>query len=211
MVQDISKRFNFSKIYTNHSLRATSVHILDTAEFAGRHIISVTGHQSESSLKPYTGYTDENTKRKMSKSLGNSLVTNKKKRCEAASIAPLDHEVLQPLSVIIIMVYLTSHQHISGHTAPINLFLTLTVKLHNWTIYFQIVLSLNHYQIVRCRTWYIVAGRHQSRHRHSKCYRVWWVNANNAIPIFTNTWSKNQCELETINFNQAATKTQRHK
>lgn len=38
--------------YTNHSLPATTVHVLDVAELAGRHIMSVTGHKSEHSLKP---------------------------------------------------------------------------------------------------------------------------------------------------------------
>ena len=39
--------------YTNHSLRATTVTVLDEAGFAGRDIVAVTEHKSESSLKQY--------------------------------------------------------------------------------------------------------------------------------------------------------------
>ena len=54
MMQSISKDCQLSTIYTNHSLRATTVHLLDVARFPDRHIMSVTGHKAESSLKTYT-------------------------------------------------------------------------------------------------------------------------------------------------------------
>ena len=66
MMGQISREFSLSKTYTNHSLRATTVHVLDAAQFPGRHIMTVTGHKSETSLKTYTGYTTEKTKQMMS-------------------------------------------------------------------------------------------------------------------------------------------------
>jgi hypothetical protein len=52
----ISKSAGLSMRYTNHSLRSTMVHILDSTcnQFAGRHITSSTGHKLETSLKTYT-------------------------------------------------------------------------------------------------------------------------------------------------------------
>jgi hypothetical protein len=41
--------------------------VLDEAEFPSRHIMSITGHKSETSLKTYSGKTSENTKKRMSK------------------------------------------------------------------------------------------------------------------------------------------------
>lgn len=64
---EISRAANLSKEYTKHSYRATSVHVLDGAEFPSRHIMSITGHKSETSLKTYSGETSENTKKRMSK------------------------------------------------------------------------------------------------------------------------------------------------
>lgn len=73
MMVNISKECLLSKLYTNHSLRATTVHVLDCARFPDRHIMSVTGHKAESSLKTYTGFTDTKTKQKMSATLSNVL------------------------------------------------------------------------------------------------------------------------------------------
>jgi len=65
-MSEISMEFKLSQVYTNHSLRATTVHLLDVASIPGRHIMSVTGHKSESSLKSYTGslssYINKNQK-----------------------------------------------------------------------------------------------------------------------------------------------------
>lgn len=61
MMPAISTNARLSQRYTNHSLRATTVHKLDSNDFSGRHITSITGHKSESSLKTYTGYTTPNS------------------------------------------------------------------------------------------------------------------------------------------------------
>jgi hypothetical protein len=54
-MKTISEKAGCSLIYTNHSLRATTVTVLDEAGVAGRDIdiMAVTGHKSESSLKHY--------------------------------------------------------------------------------------------------------------------------------------------------------------
>jgi site-specific recombinase XerD len=44
MMSDIYEKAGIAKQCTNHSLRATAVHILDEAEFAGPQIMSITGH-----------------------------------------------------------------------------------------------------------------------------------------------------------------------
>ena len=75
MIPTISKSAGLSRRYTNHSLRSTTVHILDSTcnQFAGRHITSITGHKLETSLKTYTRYTAPNIKRKMSDTITDSL------------------------------------------------------------------------------------------------------------------------------------------
>jgi hypothetical protein len=63
MMKKISEAAKLSSSYTNHSLRGTTVHVLDAAKFPSRHIMSVTGHKSENPLKTYSGQTSEDTKR----------------------------------------------------------------------------------------------------------------------------------------------------
>ena len=77
MMPAISTNAGLSQRYANHYLRATTVHILDSNKFSGRHVTSVTGHKSESSLKTYTGYTAPNIKRKMSETISNTWETRK--------------------------------------------------------------------------------------------------------------------------------------
>ena len=67
-VKVLSQQANLSIIYTNHSIRATAVTIFDRSGFEARHIMSVSGHRSESSIKNYCK-TDQNTKAKMANSL----------------------------------------------------------------------------------------------------------------------------------------------
>ena len=64
----ISQQAQLSVIYTNHSIRATAVTTFDRSGFEARHIMSVSGHRSESSLKSYCK-TGQNTKEKMADSL----------------------------------------------------------------------------------------------------------------------------------------------
>ena len=52
-IKCISKEAELSKIYTNHSIRATAVTILDKRGYEARHIMAVSGHKSESSLRSY--------------------------------------------------------------------------------------------------------------------------------------------------------------
>ena len=62
LISVLSEKAALSRKYTNHSLRATSIHLLDAGNIPTRHIMSVTGHKAKSSLKSYTGHTDNNTK-----------------------------------------------------------------------------------------------------------------------------------------------------
>lgn len=75
---ELSKAAKLSQMYTNHSLRATTVHVLDSAQIPSRHIMTVTGHKAETSLKTYSGKTDESTKRRMSEIINKKLETKSK-------------------------------------------------------------------------------------------------------------------------------------
>ena len=68
MMKKISKEADLSKIYSNHSIGATAVTILDKSGFETRHSMSVSGHRTESSIRSYSK-TDEATKKRISETL----------------------------------------------------------------------------------------------------------------------------------------------
>ncbi|KAJ8044890.1 hypothetical protein HOLleu_07776 [Holothuria leucospilota] len=74
-MRKISEKAGCSQKYTNHSFRATTCTVLDEAGIPSRHIMSVTGHRSESSLKHYSRTSDQK-KKLMSKELANQMNEN---------------------------------------------------------------------------------------------------------------------------------------
>ena len=65
MMKKISKIAKLSIPYTNHCIRATTITVLDENDISSRHIMSLSGHRSENSLKSYNK-TSNSMKRKMS-------------------------------------------------------------------------------------------------------------------------------------------------
>ena len=70
MMKRISTDAGLSFFYTNHSIRATSISVLDSRGFEARHIMALSGHRSENSIRSYSR-TDIGMKRKMSDNLAN--------------------------------------------------------------------------------------------------------------------------------------------
>ena len=68
----IAEKAGCSRKYTNHCLRATSCTVLVHAGFASRHIMTVSGHKSESSIKYYSR-TSEAQKEVMSDTISSAL------------------------------------------------------------------------------------------------------------------------------------------
>ena len=59
MMKRISVEAKLSYVYTNHSIRSTCITILDQAGIEARHIMAVSGHTSESSLRTYARTSTE--------------------------------------------------------------------------------------------------------------------------------------------------------
>ena len=91
----ISQQAQLSVIYTNHSIRATAVTIFDRSGFEARHIMSVSGHRSESSLKSYCK-TGQNTKEKMADSLMSVIASSSTSGSNTVT-RPVENEVSSSL------------------------------------------------------------------------------------------------------------------
>ena len=102
MMKRISKEGNLSRIYTNHSIRATAVTILDKSGFEARHIMTFSRHRNESSAKAYSK-TDQTAKRGMSETLtaagaGNSAPNEDSVRLENLTAENINLSPLLTLS-----------------------------------------------------------------------------------------------------------------
>ena len=84
-----SHQAEFSTTYKNHSVRATTITIIDRSRFEARHIMSVSGHRNESSVKTYSK-TDANTKTNMAGSLLMAVIDNNKNNVVASEAGEND-------------------------------------------------------------------------------------------------------------------------
>ena len=56
VMKNISEGARLSYLYTNHSIRATSITTLDSNDIAARHIQAVSGHKSEATIRTNAKY-----------------------------------------------------------------------------------------------------------------------------------------------------------
>ena len=76
MMSDLSVAAALSKTYTNHCIRATAIATLDQAGYEARHIMTVSGHRNEASIKSSSRDTSTNQKRKMSEAISSIIPVN---------------------------------------------------------------------------------------------------------------------------------------
>ena len=73
-MKNLSRSAELSYLYTNHSIRATTISILDECGYEARHIMAVSGHRSENSIRSYAAKTSLSKKRKMSEALSSTVI-----------------------------------------------------------------------------------------------------------------------------------------
>ena len=69
----ISQLAKLSTKYTNHSIRATCITLLNQAGVEARHIMRISGHRSESSIRSYSHRLSKNKKREISETLSPTM------------------------------------------------------------------------------------------------------------------------------------------
>ena len=85
MMTDISKLSGLSRIYSNHSIRATCITLLDDSGIEARHIMRVSGHRNEVSIRSYASRLDDKKKRQISDCISDAIAP--KKLCAPAVLA----------------------------------------------------------------------------------------------------------------------------
>lgn len=62
-------------MYTNHCIRATCISVLDECGYEARHIIGLSGHKSELSIKHYASRLNKSKKRDMSTAVSSKVLS----------------------------------------------------------------------------------------------------------------------------------------
>ena len=81
MKLSICKNIKLDGTYTNHSIRATVISMLDRAGFKGRHIIQLSSHKSESTIKEYSTKCPDNKQKEMFQSPCDAMNPSPKRAC----------------------------------------------------------------------------------------------------------------------------------
>ena len=68
-MKTLSKDLKLSVSYTNHLIRSTVITTLDNAGFEARHIMQLSSHKNEATIKEYSVKCPDNKKREMCESL----------------------------------------------------------------------------------------------------------------------------------------------
>ena len=98
---NLSKNVTLSREYTNHSIRSTVINNLDKAGFEARHIIQLSSHKSEATIKEYAPKCDENKRKEMFDSLSNVMQpTSKKNKTPTATSAKSNNDDTQTPDIL---------------------------------------------------------------------------------------------------------------
>ena len=86
MMKNISEEAKLSKMYTNHSVRATAITLWSNAGVQNRHIMAISGHRSEQSLTHYNTQPSASQLRTCSEVLLRSLTSNRSESLAVTAI-----------------------------------------------------------------------------------------------------------------------------
>ena len=98
MLKTICKQSGLNDIYTNHSLCATSITVLDFNKFEARDIMAVSGHRSESSLTNYRKKPSKTRIHEMSTVLTSALIDDVDKN-ENSFRSDTEQPVVEPENI----------------------------------------------------------------------------------------------------------------
>ena len=87
-MQYLHKNIMMEGHYMNHSIRATVITMLDNCGFEARHIMGISSHKSESTIKEYSVKCPTSKRKEMFDSLSNAILPKKSKPSSTVSKPP---------------------------------------------------------------------------------------------------------------------------
>lgn len=87
MMKEISTLAGLSRVYTNHSVRATAITLWSNAQVPSRHIMAISGHRSEASLQSYNARPSSDQLKACSNILSSAL-NGRPQQSSLANVVP---------------------------------------------------------------------------------------------------------------------------
>ena len=96
---DICKHAKCSKVYTAHCLRATSIQAMNDAGHELRHIMFMTGHKNEASIRSYNRHCSVQQKKSLSSTLshiamGEDMSSNNQLQNKESAVVPTNSRAI---------------------------------------------------------------------------------------------------------------------
>ena len=88
-MSSISKEMQLSYQYTNYCIRVNAVSLLDECNFEARHIMRVSGHKSDSSIRSYSRRLSEVKQTEISHSLSTACFKSLERQEQTEADCPL--------------------------------------------------------------------------------------------------------------------------
>ena len=130
LMKTISVEYKLSKVYTNHCIRSTAVSVLDNNNFEARHIMRVSGHKSETSIRSYSRQLTECKQREISHTLTSACAQS------ATEIVPVSTEADQssltnlPSSPMLAHNFAASQETVHFHSGAFSSGCNITVNFN---------------------------------------------------------------------------------
>ena len=135
----ISQAAGLSRVYTNHCIRATCVTVLDDAGIEARHIMRITGHKNEASIRSYSCRLSDAKKRSISETISETVLPKAQtsdrvpKKKATLTRPPSDQEQFDSDTDAILSQVIIPHPSTSAAPATLNCSQTRTstFQFHN--------------------------------------------------------------------------------
>ena len=118
-MKEFSKAANLSQVYTNHCIRATAITLWSDAGLSNRHIMSLSGHRNENSLKSYNARPSSQQLQVCSNILSSVLHQQATQADQQMQVLQGNQQQLQP-SGYDACAMIPNHQNIARHDERFN-------------------------------------------------------------------------------------------
>ena len=119
MMKELSKAANLSQVYTNHCIRATAITLWSDAGLSNRHIMSLSGHRNENSLKSYNACPSSQQLQVCSNVLSSALHPQATQADQQMQVLQGNQQQLQP-SGSAACAMIPNHQNFTRHDERFN-------------------------------------------------------------------------------------------